>query len=155
MENIASKFIESEDGAITVDWVVLSAAAVAMAIAATDVIRGGLGDLSSNLEAQLRTQQISDSFVSFASDHFDALYDMDLLSEEDAEDQFAVANEMTNGEILTALEDYISKMVNETITEAELIEAFAVASVAYQRNIVDDELIETYFLDGSPSVSTG
>ena len=145
-------FIESEDGAITVDWVVLSAAVVAMAIAATDVINGGLRELSSNLEAQLRTQQISDAFVLFTSTHFDALYDAGIVTEPQAEDLFTAANDMTNGEILTALESYIEKIANATITDVELAEAYAVASVAYQRNIVEDAVIETYFtIDGDTS----
>ena len=122
MTTTVQRFIENEDGAITVDWVVLSAAVVAMAIAATDVINGGLRDLSSNLEAQLRTQQISDAFVLFTSDHFDTLYDAGVVTEEQAEDLFAAANEKTNAEILTALEGYIEDITNGTITESELAE---------------------------------
>ena len=155
MQTTVQRFIVSEDGAITVDWVVLSAAVVAMAIAATDVINGGLRDLSSNLEAQLRTQQISDAFVLFTPDHFDALYDAGTLTEAQAEDLFAAANEKTNAEILTALEGYIQDITDGTITEAELAEAFAVASVAYQRNIVEDAVIEYYFtFDGTALAET-
>ncbi len=155
MKPMVETFVESEEGAVTVDWVVLSAAAVAMAIAATDVINGGLRELSSNLEAQLRTQQISDAFVLFTSNHFDALYDAGLITEEQAEDLFNDANEMTNNEVLIALEDYIEKITNGTITESELSEAFAVASVAHQRNIVDDAVIENYFTIGDvPPTST-
>lgn len=145
MHKSLNTFAKDESGAISVDWVVLSAAAVAMSIAATDVVRGGLRILTSDLEEQLRTQQISDAFVNFQSNHFDALYDAGLITEEQAEDLYEIAAEMTNAEILTALEDGIDKMVNETITEEELSALFAVASVAYQRNIVDDEVIHYYF----------
>ncbi|MEM1274686.1 MAG: hypothetical protein AAGF88_12790 [Pseudomonadota bacterium] len=155
MNLLSNQFLQEERGAITVDWVVLSAAAVAMSIAATDVIRGGLAELSSDLEAQLRTQQISDAFVQFASNHFDVLYDAGMLTEEQAEQLFADANEMTNADILSSLETYIEKMTNGTITESELQQAFAVASVAYQRNIVDDAVIEYYFTpNGEGYVST-
>lgn len=148
MMSAASFFLDDESGAISVDYVVLAAAAVAMSIAATDVIRGGLGDLSSNLEAQLRTQQISDAFVVFTSNHFDDLYDAGLVDEETAEGLFDGANEKTNAELLTQLSDYIAKMVDGTITESELVEAYALASVAHQRNIVDDNVIELYFTGG-------
>lgn len=145
MTQMLNKFFASEDAAVTVDWVVLSAGAVAMAIAATDVLSDGIGELTSNLENQLRQQQISDAFVQFTSDFFDPLYDAGMLSEADAEVLFEDANLMTNNEILVALEGYIEKMVNGDISEAELEEAFAVASVAAQRNIVDDEVVEYYF----------
>ena len=145
MQRVIKAFLREESAAISVDYVVLSAAAVAMAIAATDVIKGGERVLTSDLEAQLRSQQISDSFVTFTSSHFDALYDSGVVSEEQASDLFDSANEMMNSDILNALADGIEKMVNETITDEELAELFAIASVAYQRNIVDDEIIEYYF----------
>ncbi|MEM9757353.1 MAG: hypothetical protein AAF914_15230 [Pseudomonadota bacterium] len=145
MDRNVQNFLSEDRGAISVDWVVLSAAAVAMAVAASDVLREGIGNLSSNLEAQLRTQQISDAFVQFTPTHFDVLFDAALITEEQAEVLFDAANEMKNAEILDALEEYINKMVNGTITESELQDAFAVASVAYQRNIVDDVVIDTYF----------
>ncbi|MBF9032181.1 hypothetical protein HKCCE3408_17410 [Rhodobacterales bacterium HKCCE3408] len=138
-------FKANERGAISVDYVVLSAAAVAMSIAATDVIRAGQRVLTSDMEAQLRSQNISDSFVEFTSTHFDPLYDAGMLTEEQAETLFNSANNMMNADILDTLEDGIYKMNEGTITEAELTELYAVASVAYQRNIVDADVIETYF----------
>ena len=139
-------FLRDETGAVTVDWTVLAAAAMGMAIAATAVITDGIEGLSSNLEAQLRTQQISDAFVQFTSTHFDPLYDAGVLDEETAETLFTDANEKTNQEVLDSLEYYIDKINDGTINEVELAEAFAVASVAAQRNIVDDAVIEYYFL---------
>lgn len=155
MCSAVSNFIADETGAISVDWVVLSAAAVGMSLAATDVVRDGLRDVSSNLEAQLRTQQISDAFVGFTSNHFDALYDEGLITEEQAETLFTAANELTNADVLTILENGIEKMVNETITEQEMRELWAVASVAYQRNIIDDSVIEYYFSDASGNYGNG
>lgn len=147
MNWVIEKFLSDDSGAITVDWVVLSAAAVGMSIAATGVVRGGLDDLASNLEAQLRSQQISDAFVQFRSNQFDTAYDMGLMTEEQAQDLFADASEMTNADILGGLEEAIEKIVNGTISETELQEAFALASVAYQRNIIDDDVIHYYFGD--------
>jgi len=149
MKHVCETFIESEDAAITVDWVVLSAAAVAMAIAATDVISGGLDTLTSNLESQLRTQQISDAFVLFVPDHFDKMYDEGWLSEEDAEAMFDGVNSFTNAEILTLLDLGISEMQAGNLDEVQLAATYALASVADQRNIIEDSVVDTYFGDGS------
>lgn len=138
-------FVAEEDGAITVDWVVLSSAVVAMSIAATDVLRGGLADVASDLEAQLRSQQISDAFVVFTSAHFEPLYEAGLLTEAQAADLFDLANTMTNAQILTALEAGIAAMNAGTLSDTEMAQLIAVASVAYQRNIVDDSVFEENF----------
>ncbi|MBF9036652.1 hypothetical protein HKCCE2091_20645 [Rhodobacterales bacterium HKCCE2091] len=142
-------FWTDESGAISVDYVVLACGAVAMSMAASDVVRDGLRNLSSDLEAQLRTQQISDAFVNFQSSFFDPLYDAGAISEEQASDFFSLANEMTNAQVLTFLENGIERLNDgDQMTEEELGQLFAVASVAYQRNIVDDEVIEYYFVEG-------
>jgi hypothetical protein len=46
-------FLASEDGAVTVDWVVLTAACVGLALAATISIYGGAEELSDSLETYL------------------------------------------------------------------------------------------------------
>lgn len=145
MMSILKTFVVSEDAAVSVEWVVLSAGVVGMSIAAADVLRDGIGDLTANLEEQLRSQQISDAFVQFASSDFDPLLDHELITVAQAETLFEESNEMTNNEILNALDSYIQSMLDGTITHEELQEAFALASVADQRNIVDDALIEQYF----------
>lgn len=144
-EKFHSFLVDDESGAVTVDWVMLSAAAVALSLAATDVVREGLSNLTSDIEAQLRSQQISDAFVNFTSSHFDPLYDTGAATENQAETAFDLANEMTNAEILTALETGIPEMEAGTLSDTELTELYAAASVAHQRNIVDDAVIETYF----------
>ncbi len=131
------QFLRSESGAITVDWVVLTAAVSGMAIAATTVVEGGLDNLASTLEAELRTQQVSDAFVTFDSSHFDELYDLGLTTEEQAEDFFDLANEMTNAELLDALEQGILDYNDNLLSDAEVAELVAIASVAVQRNIID------------------
>lgn len=140
------QFLTSESGAITVDWVVLTAAVCGMALAATALVETGIEDLASDLEAQLRTQQVSDAFVQFNSSHFDALYDLGMVTEANAEIYFDIANEMTNAEILTALEEGILDYNDGNLSDAEVAQLVALASVAYQRNIIDDSygLVSTY-----------
>lgn len=46
-------FAKDEDGAVTVDWVVLTAAIVGLGIAVLGVVRGGVGELSSDIAAKL------------------------------------------------------------------------------------------------------
>lgn len=141
------KFLRSESGAISVDWVVLTAATAGMALAATAVIEDGISTLASNLEAQLRTQQVSDAFVVFISAHFNALYDAGITTETAAEAMFNLANEMTNAEILTALESGVLAYTDGLLTNEEVAMLVAMASVADQRNIIDAEslqLVSTY-----------
>ena len=57
------KFIENfrndEDGAVTVDWVVLTAAVVGLAVAAYSTISTGANDLTTDTSAYLTNQDIS------------------------------------------------------------------------------------------------
>lgn len=46
-------FLNDESGAVTVDWVVLTAALVGLGIAAMGVIRGGVNDLSTSISTGL------------------------------------------------------------------------------------------------------
>jgi len=46
-------FVENEDAAVTVDWVVLAAACVSLAIGVTNVTAAAMGDLSRDLRAEL------------------------------------------------------------------------------------------------------
>ncbi|PIV73282.1 MAG: hypothetical protein COW55_13605 [Rhodobacteraceae bacterium CG17_big_fil_post_rev_8_21_14_2_50_65_11] len=141
------RFLRCESGAITVDWVVLTAATAGMALAATAVIEDGIATLASNLDAELRSQQISDAFVVFQSSHFDALYDAGTITEDAAEALFMVANEMTNAEILSGLEDGLLAYNDGTLTDAEVARLVAMASVGVQRNIIapeDVNLVSTY-----------
>ena len=54
--NLIKNFKRDEDGAVTVDWVVLTAAIVGLGIAVLTSVAGGTtnlaGDISSNLAAQ-------------------------------------------------------------------------------------------------------
>ena len=135
------QFLISENGAITVDWVVLTAAATGMALAATALVEGGIENLASDLEEQLRTQQVSDAFVQFDSSFFNDLYDLDMVTEANAEVYFDLANEMTNAEILDALEQGVMDLNDGNLSDSEIAQLVAMASVAVQRNIIDEGTI--------------
>lgn len=51
--NKIGSFRKGQDGVVTVDWVVLTAAVVGLGIAAMAVVRGGVVDLSGNIAKAL------------------------------------------------------------------------------------------------------
>lgn len=55
-------FLENEDGAVTVDWVVLAAAVVGIAIAVLSTVSTGVEDLSTDISGQLSRQSITTAF---------------------------------------------------------------------------------------------
>jgi len=55
-------FAADESGAVTVDWVVLTAAIVGLGIAVMASVSDGLKDLSGDIETQLTTQGIKTTF---------------------------------------------------------------------------------------------
>jgi Flp pilus assembly pilin Flp len=59
---LANTFSNDESGAVTVDWVVLTAAIVGLGIAVYAVVSGGISDLSNGIDNQLTNQAISTSF---------------------------------------------------------------------------------------------
>jgi len=64
MTALIKNFAKSESGAVTVDWVVLTAAIVGLGLAVMAVISGGLQDVSNDIDAQLRTDMITNAFDS-------------------------------------------------------------------------------------------
>lgn len=54
MTSLIRNFRESEDGAVTVDWVVLTALIVGLAVAAFAGIEGGVSGLTASLMAFLQ-----------------------------------------------------------------------------------------------------
>lgn len=69
-----SEFANDDSGAVTVDWVVLTAAIVGLGIAVYGVVSGGISDLSGDINTQLRTDQIATSFPAPAP----SLADLDM-----------------------------------------------------------------------------
>ena len=53
MNTFISQFLSDEDGAVTVDWVVLTALVVGLAVAAYAGIQGGSTDLALNIQSYL------------------------------------------------------------------------------------------------------
>lgn len=51
--NLIKNFRNDEDGAVTVDWVVLTAALVGLGIAVLAAVSTGLEDLSGDIEGEL------------------------------------------------------------------------------------------------------
>jgi len=59
MINFIKNFRNDEDGAVTVDWVVLTAAVVGLAIAAYSSIQTGTSDLTSGIATFMSSQDPS------------------------------------------------------------------------------------------------
>lgn len=61
-------FIKTEDGAVTVDWVVLTAALVGLGLAVISVVSGGMENLSNDIgQALADTDPLDDPFSSNAT----------------------------------------------------------------------------------------
>ncbi|NDR55972.1 Flp family type IVb pilin [Aliiruegeria lutimaris] len=60
--NLIKSFRKDEDGAVTVDWVVLTAAIVGLGIATLAAVSSGVEDLSGDISDQLKTDQIKTTF---------------------------------------------------------------------------------------------
>ncbi|MDA5557090.1 Flp family type IVb pilin [Shimia sp. MMG029] len=67
MIKFIKNFRKDEDGAVTVDWVVLTAAVVGLAIAAFTIIEGGTADITADASARLGTTD-ADSTAAFADE---------------------------------------------------------------------------------------
>jgi len=52
---LANKFSKDESGAVTVDWVVLTAALVGIALVVVNTIRGGINEASTDIKNQLNS----------------------------------------------------------------------------------------------------
>ena len=59
MLNFIKNFRRDEDGAVTVDWVVLTAAIVGLGIAVLTSVGGATADLGDKISAQLSAQTIA------------------------------------------------------------------------------------------------
>ncbi len=59
---VLKKFNAEEEGAVTVDWVVLTAAVVGLGVAALAAVKKGTGSLSTKINAHLSAQTISTTF---------------------------------------------------------------------------------------------
>ena len=55
-------FLRSEQGAVTVDWVVLTAALVGLSLAVMGVVATGVENASQRIAAQLRSDMVNAQF---------------------------------------------------------------------------------------------
>ena len=58
MINFIKNFRNDEDGAVTVDWVVLTAAIVGLGVAAVATVEGGVDGLASNISAGVSDETV-------------------------------------------------------------------------------------------------
>lgn len=63
MKNILNLFTRAEDGAVTVEWVVLTAAIVGLAVAAYATISDGSGTLAANSDTTLSTMEVGNPII--------------------------------------------------------------------------------------------
>jgi Flp pilus assembly pilin Flp len=63
MNALIKNFAKSESGAVTVDWVVLTAAIVGLGLAVMAVVSDGVGNLSQDIDTQLTGQGIATTFT--------------------------------------------------------------------------------------------
>lgn len=52
------QFLKDEDGAVTVDWVVMTAAVVGLGTAAVNTVEEGVTALASEIAAEIRTKTV-------------------------------------------------------------------------------------------------
>lgn len=62
MTNLIKNFVADESGAVTVDWVVLTAAIVGLGIAVLSTVSAGVEEQSGDIEEKLLAQRISTTF---------------------------------------------------------------------------------------------
>jgi Flp pilus assembly pilin Flp len=60
---VLKSFLSNESGAVTVDWVVLTAALVGLGLAVMSVVSGGLENLSGDIADQLGEDHVSTGFA--------------------------------------------------------------------------------------------
>jgi hypothetical protein len=140
-----TQFLRTDRGAVTVDWTVLSAAAVSMALATVTVLEDGIETLVARIDAELRSQQLSDGYVQYQSGDFEPLIARGLITAEDGAAVFVTINQLMNSEILTALELGIDMLEAGTLPPEDLPTLVALASVARQRDIASAEMLDYYF----------
>lgn len=65
MLNAIKTFAGDESGAVTVDWVVLTAALVGLGLAVMGVVSTGIGNVSKEIDQQLKIDHVAASKTQF------------------------------------------------------------------------------------------
>ncbi|WP_138935206.1 Flp family type IVb pilin [Roseovarius arcticus] len=58
MINFIKNFRADEDGAVTVDWVVLTAAVVGLGVAGVATVKGSISTLATNIKTGVEAQEV-------------------------------------------------------------------------------------------------
>jgi hypothetical protein len=152
MTRVIGTFFSDEQGAVTVDWTSLSAAAVGLSLATAGMLNDTFQSVISRVDGELREQQMNDNFIDFTSAHFEPLYAGNHIDASEAETLFTAADSMLNQELIDSLETGIEMLENGTLTTEDAAALMAIASVAWQRNVVSDQILDYYFgFDGNES----
>jgi Flp pilus assembly pilin Flp len=150
-------FLSNESGAITVDWTVISCAAVSLALGTAALFTDVNGMLATNMNEELADGDLSDGYPDFAAaegdgdwpdyaaDGFDPLLTAGTITVTEAQALYDDAHDMMNHGIITALEAGIAAMEAGTLTIEELNELVSIATVAYERNLGSDAELDYYF----------
>ena len=152
MTRVIRTFLRDENGAVTVDWTTLSAAAVGLSLATAGLLNDTFQNVISRVDGELREQQMNDNFIDFTSAHFEPMYAGNHIEATEAEALFDSADAMLNQELIDALETGIEMLEDGTLTTEDAGALMAIASVAWQRNVVSDQILDYYFgFDGNAS----
>lgn len=148
------RFARDESGAITVDWMMISCAAVGFALATAAYFTDINAFLATNMNTELAGGDLSDGTPNynpangvpdFVAENFEPLINEGLITPEGALELYDAAHVMMNYEITTTLEQGIEQLESGTITEQELEQLVAVASVADERDLASEETLDFYF----------
>ncbi|MEX3015587.1 hypothetical protein [Gymnodinialimonas hymeniacidonis] len=143
--NLFQTFIDEELGAITTDWTALTGLAVGFALATAALFTDINGMLAGNMNEELADGDIADDWPHYVTDHFEPLLASGYLSVGQAAYLHSEAFDMMNHEVITRLDAGIAALENGTITAPELAELVSIASIAHQRNLVPDTLLNEHF----------
>jgi len=62
MFKLLGRFTQEEDGAVTVDWVILTAGVVGLVYVAMNGLRGNMSSIGANVQDNMSNMQINTSF---------------------------------------------------------------------------------------------
>ena len=93
-------FLSDDSGAVTVDWVVLTAALVGLGLAVMGVVRGGVADLSGDVATNLKSDGIIRT--AFTRDNASALSSAAAALQIDPSRDTANITSMSNGDLANA-----------------------------------------------------
>lgn len=138
-------FLRDERGAVSVDWTVLSASAVGLAVATTALMTDSIDQISSRMDGELRNRVLNDAYIELTTAHFEGVIEANVITEADAADLFELANAMMNYHIVAELDAGMTLLADGQLGDDDLAELVAIASVAWQRNVMDDALLDEMF----------